>query len=400
MARRQTRPVPAVLPADLRPDVRRSLGPAVALRWVGNAGIRAPFTLLPAIASGTGLSASTVGAILAIRDLTGLTAVRAGRIADRRGPLPTVRTASWVLAAGLALTAAGPWGLLVGSVVFGLGKSTSDVAMNAWIGEAVRYENRARVSGLIETSWALAGLVAVPLLAQLVDRVAWWAAFLAMAGAVLMAVPLLGPGATTRPAAGERPAEPRPRLDRTALATHGTLALMSLSAQFLFITHGLWLDEAYDLEITEIGAAVAGLGLIELVASSMSSAGADRLGKRRSVTAGLVLLVGGMGILAALGTPSLAIALLLMAAALLGFEFGIVSLLPLVAEIDPAARATTIGIGFGGATLARALGSFVAVPLYEAVSMSAVMGVGAAVAAIATLLAITLVREPEPATAA
>ncbi len=388
--------MPAILPADLRPDVRRSLGPAVALRWVGNAGIRAPFTLLPAISDGTGLSASTVGAIIAVRDLTGLTAVRAGRIADQRGPLPTVRASSWILAAGLALAAAGPWGLLVGSVLFGLGKFAFDTAMNAWIGEAVRYENRARVSGLAETSWALAGLIAVPLLAQLVDRIAWWAAFLAMAIAVVVIVPFLGPGATTRPEPGDRPAEPRPRLDRTAIATHGSLALMALSAQFLFITHGLWLDEAYDLEISEIGIAVAGLGLLELLASSLSSAGTDRLGKRRSVAGGLVLLVVGVGVLAGLGTPALGVALGLMGLAVLGFEFAIVSMLPLIAEIDPAARATSIGIGLGGATLARALGSFVAVPLYEATSMSVVLAAAAVVGALSVLLVIGLVREPDP----
>lgn len=390
--------MPAVLPHDLRPDVRRSLLPAILLRWVGNAGIRAPFSLLPAMASGTGLSASAVGAILALRDLTGLTAVPAGRLADRRGPLPTVRTTSWVIAAGLALSAAGPWGLLVGSVIFGFGKFGFDTAMNAWIGEAVRYENRARVSGLVETSWALSGLVAIPILATLVDLVDWWIAFAAMGATAALITPFLGAGAPRRREPDdEATPEPKPRLDRTALATHGGLATMAMSAQLLFITHGLWLSERYDLEIAEIGIAAAGLGLLELVASSGSSAGTDRFGKRRSVIAGMTLLVVGLGVLAALGEPALSTALILMGVAVLGFEFAIVSMLPLIAELDPAARATSIGIGLGGATLARSLGSFAAVPLYEWTSMSTVLTVATIIGLVSLGLVTVIVREPDAA---
>lgn len=175
-----------ILPTDLHPEVRRSLAPAIALRLIGNAGIRAPFPLLPAIADSTGLSNRTVGTILAVRDLTGLAAVPAGRLADRRGALPTVKTGSWVIAAGLALSAAGPWGLAVGSILFGLGKIGFDTAMNAWIGHTVRYENRSRVSGLAETSWALSGLVLIPLLAQITDLVDWWAATLLMTNSTVV----------------------------------------------------------------------------------------------------------------------------------------------------------------------------------------------------------------------
>lgn len=381
--------------ADFAPQVRRSFPWLIAFRWVSNAGIRFAYSFLPAIARGTGLSVEEVGRLLALRDLTGLAAPGAGRLSDRVGTPRVMLLGGLVAAGGLLTSVLGPWGLLIGFVAFGLGKIGFDIGLNAWVGHEVAYARRGRAMGLVELAWALAALLLLPVLGVLIDAFGWQAAPLALAAA---AVPLLvgirRVAGTTHPTTSGPLA--RPTLDRSTLAMYLAFSTLTLASQFLIVGHGLWLEDAYGFNASQIGVAVVGVGAVELVATIGTISGTDRLGKRTAIIGGALLFGAAATALAVTTAPPLVLGLALLVVAFLGFEFAFVSALPLVAELDPAARATAIGIALGSSTVVRSIGSVAGSSLYVASGFRALMTASAVAAAVTVAVCATVVREPVP----
>lgn len=385
--------MPHPLLADFAPSVRRSLPWLVAFRWVSNAGVRFAYTFLPAIARGTGLSVEEVGRLLALRDLTGLGAPVAGRLSDRIGTPRIMLWGGLVALGGLAGSVVGPVGLVLGFLAFGIGKIGFDTALNAWVGHEVAYERRGRAMGLVELAWALAALLLLPVLGVLIDQFGWGSAplFLAAAGVPLL-VGIRRIASTTHERVAGPPATPT--FNRTTLGLYAAFGALTLASQFLIVGHGLWLEDAYGFEATQIGFAVVSVGIVELVATIGAITGTDRLGKRRSIIGGSALFALSAAGLAVTEAPPLALGLAMLALAFLGFEFAFVSALPLVAELDPGARATAIGIALGSSTMIRAVGSVIGSTLYVAEGFTALMATSCATSVATIALTATLVREP------
>jgi predicted MFS family arabinose efflux permease len=381
--------------ADFDPGVRRSLPWLVAFRWISNAGVRFAYTFLPAIARGTGLPVEEVGRLLALRDLTGLAAPGAGRLSDRLGTTRVLVLGGLVAVGGLVASVFGPVGLLAGFVAFGLGKIAFDLALNAWVGHEVPYARRGRAMGLVELAWALAAVLLLPVIGVMIDLFGWHAAplFLAAAGAPLL-VGIRRVASTTHVPPAGSPA--RPTFDRATIGLYAAFGALTLASQFLIVGHGLWLEDTYGLGAAQVGLAVVAVGAVELVATVGTIAGTDRLGKRRAVAGGSLLLGLAAAGLAVAEAPPLVVGLALLAVAFLGFEFAFVSALPLVAELDPGARATAIGIALGTSTVIRAAGSWIGASLYVAQGFTALMTTSAAAAALTIALTATVVREPGP----
>jgi predicted MFS family arabinose efflux permease len=106
----------------------------------------------------------------------------------------------------------------------------------------------------------------------------------------------------------------------------------------------------------------------------------DRIGKRRSMLLGASFMVPvGLALAATAGSTSWSILLLL--AFIIGFEFALVSVLPLMAELLPEARARSITIGFGAGTIGRGIGAAGGAWLYAHHGMSSAVLFGTAAAA-------------------
>jgi predicted MFS family arabinose efflux permease len=379
---------------DFAPSVRRSLPWLVAFRWVSNAGVRFAYTFLPAISRGTGLSVEELGRLLALRDLTGLAAPAAGRLSDRFGTPPVMLLGGLVAVGGLVASVAGPWGLLIGFVAFGLGKIGFDIGLNAWVGHEVTYSRRGRAMGLVELAWAAAALLLLPVLGLLIDAFGWQAAPLFLAGLGLPVLVAVGRITTTTHQRSTGPAA-RPALNRATLGLYTAFGALTLGSQLLIVGHGLWLEDAYGFRASQIGFAVVTVGLVELVATIGAITGTDRLGKRRAIVGGSALLGVAAAGLAITEVPPLAVGLVLLGLAFLGFEFAFVSALPLLGELDPQARATAIGIALGSSTIVRSIGSVVGSQVYVAHGFSVLMMLATVGAATTIALTMALVREPE-----
>jgi predicted MFS family arabinose efflux permease len=126
---------------------------------------------------------------------------------------------------------------------------------------------------------------------------------------------------------------------------------------------GVWLEDAFGLQIAALGAASAVIGLSELGGEGLVAAFVDRLGKPRAVALGLA--VNSLGALALpLVGRSEAGALAGLFFFYISFEFTIVSSIPLMTEILPSARATVLALNVSGLSLGRALGALAGPQLY------------------------------------
>lgn len=365
----------------------------IALRLVSNTASRMMFTFLPEFSRGTGIGVDQLGRLLSIRDLSGLAAPFAGRASDRVGTRKVMIISALLAGVGMFLFSLGAIGVLIGLVCFGLGQIGYNVGMNAWVGHEVAYERRGRAAGQIEMTWAGAALVGLPTIGVLIDRLGWRAAPIALT-IILLPLSLVLTRRLAKPTIAESVQTHRPTMSFSAWATLGSITLLNGAGQLLVFSHGIWLEETYAFDPSQIGFAIIVVGLAELLSSFTSSRITDRLGKRNSLAAGALVLTIGMLGLATLDQPPIAVGLALLVISFLGFEFGIVSSIPLVAELDPRARAEVIGRAVGMAIVAKAGGSLLASVLILDQGFRFVMTLAAALMAITTVLMVTLVQEP------
>ena len=310
------------------PEVRKVMPWLILLRLTMNTALRMGYSFLPAFARGAQISNSGMGAVLAGRDLSGLAAPLAGRAADKRGTGRVLVAAGFGGTIGLIISATAPIGLILGFLIVGLSTVVLNVATGAWIGHAVAYERRGKATGLVELSWGGAALLGIPLIGVLIDQAGWRAAPAALAIVALpasLAMARLGPSMS----AADPVESKKPTMNRTAVASLASFTLLIASAQFFFLGHGLWLEDTYGLSATGIGLVVFAGAVMEVVATLATTRLTDGLGKQRAIILGTSLMVLAMLALAVTPAAPLPIAVLLLAAMFLGFEFAIVSAIPI-----------------------------------------------------------------------
>lgn len=355
-----------------------------ALRWVG------PF--LPTLERAFSTTTGTMTGIMGVCELGGLSTLATGPYLDRGNErrvvsigLVAVGASSLVALGGSVLT----FGLAFALLVLGVGNLT--VAGHAWIGHRVAFSARGRAIGVFETSWAIALLVGAPIMAVLIAWFGWRGPFVALAigsfAAALAVFLLVAPGeerAMTGGAANRRP------LARSAWYPMIASAATAASGLGVFVVSGAWLDDVHGISTGGLGVIAAGLGAVELLASSGVAAIGDRVGSRRSVQIGLVVLASGLVVMSMSGNVR-SVAIVGLVVFLGGFEFGFVSSLTLVTEAAPLARGQAIGISNACGTVARAVAVVLSGQLYESFGIRGSITlaiVAAAVAFVMTLLTV------------
>lgn len=376
--------------------VRNNLLSLTTTRIVANTGYRfaPPFIAIIAGAQqGFDVSIARVGLIISISELAGFLAPLLGTFVDRVSRRIAMATGLAGSLLGIMLMAFSPnlVVLCVGLTMLNLMKSCFDLGMAAWIADRVPYERRGRVVGLTETSWALSLLVGVSALGLITAVSTWRVA--CVVGGVLIASCALWLDSRIREAGD------LPRSEHTTAASPGTMSardwLVPLSmfgmmgaAQCLFVTFGAWLNDDFGFGASGIAAVGFALGIGELVSSTSSARMTDRLGKEKSVALGAALMVPSAALLAAFDS-SLVIGLLGLAVFIIGFEYGVVSMLPLATNLVPSAPGKGFGLVIGAGTFGRGVLTFVATSLYESTGISgaALAGIACAVLSAVTIYA-------------
>ena len=375
------------------PAVRKMLPWVILLRLTINTALRMGYSFLPAFARGAQISNASMGAVLAARDLSGLAAPLAGRVVDERGTGRILAAAGVGSAIGMAISATAPLGLIIGFLIVGFGSVVVNIATGAWIGHAVAYERRGKATGLVELSWGGAALLGIPLIGVLIDSFGWRAAPAALA-VVALPASLIAMANSASLSATDPAQSAKPTMNRTAVASLASFSLLIASAQFVFIGHGLWLEDTYGLSATGIGLVVFAAAVMEVTATLATSRFTDGLGKQRAIALGTGLMVAAMILLAIAPAAPLLIAVILLAATFLGFEFAIVSAISLMSELDPNARAAMVARSTALSIIGRAAISLIAVGIYERFGFGTLMAIAAIVGLMTLLLTIFVAEEP------
>lgn len=350
-----------------------------ALRWVG------PF--LPTLERAFGASTGTLTGIMGAAELGGLTTAASGPHLDRGRE----RT---VFVAGLALISAGclvslggtTWTFALGFVMLIVGVANHTAAGHTWIGRRVPFGQRSRAIGVFETSWAIALLVGAPVIAVLIDWFGWRGPYVALAIGLAAAAAAVALRVSSAPPADALPHErgASPRLPRSAWFPMLASACTAMAGIGTFVISGAWLDDDYGVSTGGLGLIAALFGAVELVSSLAVAGYADRIGARRSVLGGLVVLAGGLVLMGLAGT-SQTLAVIGLAVFLSGFEYGFVSSLTLVTEAAPEARGKAIGVSNALGTIARSTALILSGQLYEAFGIAGSMAMAACAATAAAV---------------
>lgn len=362
------------------------------VRLVGTVSLRFAYPFLPAIADGLGVSIGAVGLALAAGEGAGLLAPLVGRRLDRIGRRRGMTDGLAIGAAGCAVAAVAPGALAFGVGLFAVavGRAFFDISMGAWIGDEVEFARRGRASGIGELAWSGAFLLGVPVAGLVMSATSWRVPYLLSAAVMLASIPVvratLGIRTPQRIPGAPAAAHARPTL------LHALVFCTSLGAALLLVTEGAWFE--LDLGLTEraISGVVVLLGIGEVVGALLAAGLADRVGKRATMTAGLIVLVPAavaMGLIESSQVAGVAAAFVVG----LGFELAFVSALPLVVEVPEERRAGSLSLAIASLTGARTVAAIVGTAVFEASGMGAV-AVLSVPALLAGLLVVTSVREP------
>lgn len=390
--------------------VRDNLVPLTATRIVANTAYRfaPPFIAIIAGAEqGFDVSIARVGLVISISELAGFLAPLLGTFVDRVARRTAMAVGLAGSLVGILLMAIAPnlVVLCVGLTLLNLLKSCFDLGMAAWIADRVPYDRRGRVVGLTETSWALSLLVGVSLLGLVTAVSTWRVACVIGAVAIAACATWLdsslrrsgdtvsgGTAVTGVATSGDASPAGTPtsgaqtsgaRAARAWLVPLSMFGLMGAS-QCLFVTFGAWLADDFDFGASRIAAVGFALGAGELLSSVSSARYTDRIGKERSVALGALLMIPAAIVLAGFDSL-LAVGLIGLAVFIVGFEYAVVSMLPIATSLFAGAPGKGFGLVIGAGTFGRGVLTFVATSLYESGGIAGAALAGAVCAALSAV---------------
>ncbi|HKZ87249.1 MAG TPA: MFS transporter [Anaerolineae bacterium] len=331
-------------------------------RLVHDASVRVVYPFLPELSVGLRAPVDQVGAVLSLRSGVGVLSPLFGILSDRIGHRRTMSASLVLLAIGLGAVGLSDVLLMaaIGFVVTGIATATYVPALLAYLSERTPYERRGRILGTLELTWALAGMIVVPALGALIGPLGWRAPFLALAiGAMVCAALTLS--------LPETPARLRAQAvtfriasifrNRSATAFLLVWLLMFLSFENVQVGYASWFETQFGLSAQQRGMTQTLFGVFEIAASAGSGLFLDRIGKKRGVTGGLIILLIGYGMLLMFGPLALWLGLAAMSVAFLGFEFSVVSSLSIGSEQIPQARGAMLSLGVMMSGLGRMVGA-------------------------------------------
>lgn len=354
--------------ASYAPVVRTNVNRLVWGRLISNACYRFAPPFIAVIARGLDVSVAELGIAFTIGEFAGLLSPIVGRYVDRANRLVAMSagivliTASVLLAAfstSVAMFAVAMFVLSASKVLF-------DTSLIVWINDHVEYERRGRIVGIIETSWALSLFIGVAIMGLATALISWRAGLIVGAIALVVSGLFIVTGLPREDAHAPSREIVRGKIPRSAWLIFSCSFMLMGASQCVGITFGPWFEDEFGFTSAGLIAIVIAMGIFELVSSVSSSRVTDVWGKEISVRRGVLLMVAG-GCAMAFGSHISFIAIPMLIIFIAGFEFALVSMLPLAANLVPTAGGIGLGLTVGAGTCGRAVFSSVATRLYDSV---------------------------------
>lgn len=340
-------------------------------RLVVSTAFRMMFPFLPVVARGLGVSVESIALIVSARSALGVTAPFLGSIADYTGRKTAMLSGLGLFAGGLLIIAILPsYGMLAaGLLLSSLGMIIIDSTIYATIGDSFPYEKRGRAIAIVESGWSGAFIIGIPIVGWLIANGEWYTPFkwLALAGFLIFALLFfLMPKYKAERGTDEKIWDGL----RSLLGVPAARAILLFSVLILFanslinIIFGVWLEDVHHLSVEGLGSASTVLGFAGIGGVVLVALFADRIGKRRAISIGLLVNIL-FGILLPIVSTNLTVLLISLFFFYLTFEFTLTSSLPLMTEIVPAARATLMATNVAAIALGDALGASIGPFLFQ-----------------------------------
>ena len=346
---------------------------AIAARIALNTARRFAYPFAPALSRGLGVPLSAMTSIIALNQGTGLLGVFLGPVTDHVGYRFMMMLALSLLVGGMLISGIVPvYGVvMIGLMLAGLGKTSFDPAIQAFIGAHIPYQRRGFAVGLVELGWAGSSLIGIPFMGVLIDRAGWRAPFFALGGwggIGLLGLYLLIPRATLSQTAmaGRLTLWTAWRQLCTSRKAWGMLRcgfLVNLANDALFVVYGSWLESTFGLNAVALGLSATVIGFAELAGEGCTALLADRIGLHRAIVLG-VSVSGLSYLLLMIPNQSLLLALCAVFAIFISTEFTIVSSLSFSTELLPQSRATMLAGYLAAANAGRVVGALIGGPIW------------------------------------
>ncbi len=355
------------------------------------------------IARGLGVDLRTISYAITMRSLTGLIGPFLAAVADFRGRKAGMLIGTIIYTAAIGLIVLWPTFpvfFIALSLAF-TGYLILVPSMQAYLGDQTPYERRGRVLGITEFAWSLSAIFGVYLVGWIISRKGWLAPFplIALLGALSVLT-----------LAWMLPKDPAPTVGKNgfwsnfrtvftyppAIAALVMAGLYTAANETITLVYGVWVEGAFALSITSLGATAVVIGISELGGETLVTLFTDKIGKRKALAIGLV-----GNCIASLALPIfgrwLAGALISLLLFYLTFEFTIVSGIPMMSEILPQARATMLASHMAILAVGRAVGDLIAPGLFTLPIMPGITANAAAAILfnLLALIALTKVRIPQ-----
>ena len=379
--------------------LKAKVGMFTSIRLVFNAANRLVYPFLTVLSTGMQVGLADITRVISLSMATSALGPFIAPVADRYGRRTGMLLGLGIFTLGTALVALFPtyWTFLLAFMLAMLGNNVFLPAMQAYLSDRSPYNRRGLILGITEMSWALSFILLIPVFGVVIQATDWHTPFTILTGLGLLAMLII---------LWQVPGDSAPIMvnndnlfgglrkvftARNALFLLGSGLAMLVANEVINVVFGAWIEDSYNLQIAALGAASMVIGVSELSGEGLASLLVDRLGKERSVAAGVAancLVIFSLPLL----NTSLVGAIAWLFLFYLTFEFGITSVWPLVSEVLPGARATMLAVFIAMLSLGRAIGSFIAPSFY--VHSFLVNGAVAAVLNIVSVLLLLGVKLP------
>jgi predicted MFS family arabinose efflux permease len=376
---------------------RRLIIISMLTRAVHDVAMRMVYPFVPEIAAGLGVSVAQVGLLISLRNGMGIVAPAFGAMSDRVGHRRSAMLGMVMLGLGLLITGlANGMGLAaIGFILTGIGSAIFVPTLLAYVSDRVPYARRGRVTGAIEMTWGLAGMIGVPIAGLIITAIGWRAPFIILGLAAFGGGGLILLLEESREQHILRQALKLAALrqNRSAMAFIVTWFLVFFAFENIQVGYATWLESQFGLSTAARGTVQILFGVFEITASLSSALFLDRIGKKRGVTGGLIVVLIGYVILAALGSSALWLGLGAISVTFLGFEFSVVSGVPIMGEQVPAARGTMIALALTAGSIGRMIADWTGSALVTGAGFSVAAMISAIAALITVVVFVRWVRE-------
>jgi len=343
----------------------------MVLRTILNTMHRMVYPFLGTFARGLGVDITALSFALTGRSLAGAFTPFIASVSDQRGRRFGMLAGITLFTLGVALVAIWPslWTLTAALILALLGKYMFDPAIQAYFGDRIPYQRRGLALAVTELGWSFSFILGVPAMGFLIARYGWSAPFpvLALLGVgIFIIIWWMIPKKDGNHIPSHNPWANFGAVLKNVPALAGISIALWASAgnELVSLIFGVWLEDSFGLQIAALAGASAVIGLSELSGEGLVALITDRMGKPRALALGLSANAAAAILLPFIGRTEVG-ALIGLFLFYITFEFTLVSHIPMVSELAPGARATTMAFNVSGHSIGRAIGASLAPFIYR-----------------------------------